>query len=333
MFEDLRTVYPILLPLYTDSKKLFEFNRSALDGTECKRVGNPTVSPPGKLGCLMVARTMYVKCKSYRYGVGFNQSSSQPTRDLHRIIQGHACQEADQFVDPSLLDLVGSKQHEEVLESVEKSFQNAMDNRLPDTYLDRLKPLVYSHIHGFRVAFSSGPHAGLLSLRIELSEQSSSVKCRIRDYSSEQKQFLQDWTKEMVGKGLAYPNQTGKWAPAPLIVPKLSKAKFRFTVDLQASNKLTIKQHYPMPVLKKELTRLAGSKTFANTEHSHSYWQLPSHKDSQYCQSFLTPEGGYAPTPVMHGSRDALSHLQSLLTAEVLEQLRPVVLQWLDDLL
>ncbi len=67
---------------------------------------------------------------------------------------------------------------------------------------------------------------------------------------------------------------------------------------------------------------------------SNPYWQLPLHKDSQALQSFLTPEGVYTPTRVMHGTTNAVAHLQSSLTELMTaERLMNAFLIWLDDLL
>jgi hypothetical protein len=40
---------------------------------------------------------------------------------------------------------------------------------------------------------------------------------------------------------------------------------------------------------------------------------MPLRKDSQDFQSFITPDGVYTPTRVLHGTRNATQHLQSVL--------------------
>jgi hypothetical protein len=40
---------------------------------------------------------------------------------------------------------------------------------------------------------------------------------------------------------------------------------------------------------------------------------IPLLKDSQECQLFITPDGDYTPTRVLHGTRKATQHLQSML--------------------
>lgn len=101
------------------------------------------------------------------------------------------------------------------------------------------------------------------------------------------------------------------WAAASLLVPKPGPEKFRFTVYLRPVNKFTIEHYFPMPNIGQELTLLVGSKYFASFDLSHGYWQLPLDKASVPLQSFITPEGIYSPTRVLHGTMNAVTHLQS----------------------
>jgi hypothetical protein len=63
----------------------------------------------------------------------------------------------------------------------------------------------------------------------------------------------------------------------------------------------------------RQLHEFRGSEVFATLDFLQSYWQIPLHKDSQDCQSFITPDGAYTPTRVLHETRKATQHLQSVL--------------------
>jgi Reverse transcriptase (RNA-dependent DNA polymerase) len=75
-----------------------------------------------------------------------------------------------------------------------------------------------------------------------------------------------------------------------------------------------------------------GSKCFATFDLSHGYWQLQLDESSQECQSFITPDGIFSPTRVLHGTRNAVCHMQSSLQG-IFAPLRERLLAWLDDLL
>jgi hypothetical protein len=86
-----------------------------------------------------------------------------------------------------------------------------------------------------------------------------------------------------------------------------------------------------MPHIESELARVQGSCCFATFDFSHGYWQLPIAEDSQECQSFLTPDGVFTPTRVLHGNSNAVMHLQASLQG-ILTPLEKQLLYWLDDL-
>ena len=77
---------------------------------------------------------------------------------------------------------------------------------------------------------------------------------------------------------------------------------------------------------------MSGSKCFSTFDLSNGYWQLKLDEVSQECQPIITPDGIYSPTRVLHGTRNALSHMQSELQG-ILGPLAEQILAWLDDLL
>lgn len=108
---------------------------------------------------------------------------------------------------------------------------------------------------------------------------------------------------------MVYKNATSPWAAAPVIVRKPNSDNFRFTVDLRPVNKYTIKYQYPMPNLEYELLQLTNSSCYARFDLSYAYWQLRLAEYSQSCQSFITPDGVYSPTRVLHGTTNAVLNL------------------------
>jgi hypothetical protein len=87
-----------------------------------------------------------------------------------------------------------------------------------------------------------------------------------------------------------------------------------------------------MPNLQDELHDLHGSKVFATLDFCQGYWQIPVHKDYQDCQSFITPDGVYTPTRVLHGTRNSRQHLQSVLVL-MMDDVKSNIKVWLDDCL
>jgi hypothetical protein len=124
---------------------------------------------------------------------------------------------------------------------------------------------------------------------------------------------MRDKIRELEELGLVYKNTEPEWASPPLILPKPGSDHYRMTVDLRVPNASTKPTAWPMPNLQDELHDLHGSEVFATLDFCQGYWKIPLHKDSQDCQSFITPDGVYTPTRVLHGTRNATQHLQSVL--------------------
>jgi hypothetical protein len=153
-----------------------------------------------------------------------------------------------------------------------------------------------------------------------------------RKYAPPQLKFMRDKIRELEELGLVYKNTGAEWASPPLILPKPGPDQFRMTVDLRVPNASTKPTAWPMPNLQDKLHDLHGSGVFATLDFCQGYWQIPLHKDSQYCQSFITPDGAYTPTRVLHGTRNATQHLQSVLVF-MMYDIKSNIKVWLDDCL
>jgi hypothetical protein len=84
--------------------------------------------------------------------------------------------------------------------------------------------------------------------------------------------------------------------------------------------------------LQDDLHDLHGSEVFATLDFCQGYWQIPRHKYSQACQYFITPDGVYTQKRILHGTRNATQHLQSVLVA-MMEYNKSSIKVWLNDCL
>ena len=203
---------------------------------------------------------------------------------------------------------------------------------MPSEHVPTLRHLVNEFTDIWSTSLQAGPPAILPPLVIRLKPDAVPVRVRLRRYSQEQRDFLALFVKTLEEAGMVYRNPSAAWCSAPLLVPKPGPAQFRFTVDLRPVNRQTIPCSWPMPHVESELSRLQSSKFFATFDLSHGYWQLPLAPESQECQSFITPDGVYSPTRVLHGTTNAVTHIQAVLQ-EVFAPLSKNLLAWLDDLL
>jgi Reverse transcriptase (RNA-dependent DNA polymerase) len=129
-----------------------------------------------------------------------------------------------------------------------------------------------------------------------------------------------------------YKNTGAEWASPPLILPKSGPDQYRMTVDLRVRNASTKPAAWPIPNLQDELHDLHGSEVIATLDFCQGYWQIPLHKDSQDCQYFVTPDREYTPRRVLHITRNATQHLQSVIVV-MMDVIKSNIKVWLDDCL
>lgn len=307
--EDILIGRPVLHHLRVDTKTLLEDNIPALDGTDCSSIEQTVQTNGGKVSRIMMARLNHVE--------NSHEDTPPKVSTVRPKVNYYAARaEEDPFPNPFLLDSIDSDQHDDIMAEVREAEKKAFDYGLPRDERPRLEKILSDHADIFRTSFSSGPPARLPLLKIELTADAKPVKVRLRNYSQAQRTFLDTFVSDLVQHGLAYPNPTSKWACAPLLVPKPG-ADFRFTSDLRPVNIFTIRHHYPMPNLDHELKKLSLSRFFDNFDMSHSYWQLMLALEYQELLSNITPDGIFSPTRVLHGTTNAVTHLQSLI-AEII---------------
>jgi hypothetical protein len=143
---------------------------------------------------------------------------------------------------------------------------------------------------------------------------------------------MRDKIRELEDLGYVCKISGAEWASPLLVIPKPGPDQNRMTVDLRVPNASTKPSAWPLPNLQDELLDLPGSEVFATLDFCQVYWQIPLHKDSQDRQSFITPDGVYTPTRVLHGTRNATHHLQSVLVV-MMDDIKSNIKVWLDDCL
>jgi Reverse transcriptase (RNA-dependent DNA polymerase) len=195
-----------------------------------------------------------------------------------------------------------------------------------------LRQLVTECKDVFRLKLGADPPANVKPLVIKLRDGAEPVRMSARKYAPPQLQFMRDKVYELEELCLVHKNTGAEWASPPLILPKPGSDQYRMTVDLRVPNASKKPTAWPMPNLQDELHDLHGSEVFATLDFCQGYWQIPLHKDSQDRQSFITPDGVYTPTRVLHGTRNATQGLQSVLVV-MMNDIKSNIKVWLDDCL
>ncbi|ETV75436.1 hypothetical protein H257_10278 [Aphanomyces astaci] len=95
-------------------------------------------------------------------------------------------------------------------------------------------------------------------LKVHLADEPRPIRCKARQYSLPQREFMQQHVKALEAAGFVYRNPASWWASAPLIVRKpQAKDEFRMTMDLRPINSQTEQIAWSMPML--EVDHLSGA--------------------------------------------------------------------------
>jgi hypothetical protein len=318
---------PVLHTLGINAEAHLMSARDSLQDFDCSNV--PSIAEVGRLSRLLIKRADPKPSVPPSTGGASAQPPSMSTLASTKVCYGDT--DTDPVVDPCLLDFSSSHTDATVAASMNAMVDAALSEGMSEPAHQQLRPLVFEFTDIWRIGLSPGPPAKLPPMHISLRPGANPVRVRVRKYPQEQREFLSRFVTELVANGHAVRNPHATWCAAPLLVPKEGPSQFRFTVDLRPFNKATIPSSWPIPHLESELGRVAGSHFFSTFDLSNGYWQLELHEDSPDCQSFITPDGVYKPTRVLHGSSNAVAH-RHLSLQGVLGDLSQFILAWLDDL-
>lgn len=327
--EPLSIGLPVLQQLEVNTRTMLEKNQAVLDGDDWFHIGNMTTEDQGGT----VSRMMIARLNSIGTAEDADDNGTKHQTDWPRVNYQTARTEEDPFPDPSLLDPIGSDQHNDIRTYEASMKKSAEDSGLPWEYRKTMFELVNERTDVICNAFSAGPAAKNPPLKVHLMLNADTVKARLHYYSRDQRDFLKQLVATLVRDNMAYANPTSPWACAPLLVPKPGpEVRYRFTVDHRPVNRFTVKHQSPIPNLEHEPTRLSNSRYYATFDLSHCYLQVELDGTSQALQSFITPDGPYFPTRVMHGPTNAVTHLQAAFSEILPTGLTSDLLNWLDDI-
>ena len=99
---------------------------------------------------------------------------------------------------------------------------------------------------------------------IKLTEGAKGVDCKIYPLNPTEQQQLEEFLKEQLETGRICPSKSPM--ASPFFFVKKKDGKLRPVQDYQKLNEMTIKNHYPLPLILELINQLTGAKYFSKMD-------------------------------------------------------------------
>lgn len=200
---------------------------------------------------------------------------------------------------------------------------------------DRLKS-VPEEYHQYAKVFQETHDTGLpehtqYDHEIPLKEGTTPKFHKIYGLNEEQLKALREYLDENLKKGYIRPSRSPAGYPI-LFVPK-KNGKLRLCVDYRQLNDITIKNRYPLPLIKELRDRLQGAKWFTAMDLKGAYNLVRIKEGEEWKTAFRTRYGHYEYQVMPMGLTNAPASFQEMINQVLREYLDIFVVAYLDDIL
>ncbi|GJR07399.1 putative reverse transcriptase domain-containing protein [Tanacetum coccineum] len=142
---------------------------------------------------------------------------------------------------------------------------------------------------------------------------------------------LSEQLKELSDKGFIRPSSS-PWG-APVLFVKKNDGSFRMCIDYQELNKLTVKNHYPLPIIDDLFNQLQGSSVYSKIDLRSGYHQLRVQEEDIIKTAFRTRYGHYEFQVMPFGLTNAPAVFMDLMNRVCKLYLDKFVNVFIDDIL
>lgn len=168
-------------------------------------------------------------------------------------------------------------------------------------------------------------------LEIRLIDANRTVQRRPYRLSAEERKIMRERVDELLRANIIRPSNSPFASPALLV--KKQDGSDRMCIDYRELNSNTVPDHYPIPLISDQISRLAGANYFTKLDCASGFHLIPVQVESIERTSFVTAEGQYEFLTMPFGLRNAISVFQRAIVNALGELAHQYVVVYVDDVL
>lgn len=176
------------------------------------------------------------------------------------------------------------------------------------------------------------PDRGPFDHAIELKEGAKLKYHKAYHLGPKQDEALKEYIEENLPKGFIRRSQSPAAFPI-LFVPKKGTTKLRLVVDYRSLNDETIKNRYPLPLIREMKDRLAGAEWFTRLDLPWGFGHIRVREGDEWKTAFRTRYGHFEYQVMPMGLTNAPATFQSMIDHTLRPFLDQFVFVYIDDIL
>lgn len=153
----------------------------------------------------------------------------------------------------------------------------------------------------------------------------------LRGMSQDELRVLKKYLEENLAKGFIRPSNSP--AAAPILFVKKPSGGLRLCVDYRGLNDITVKNRYPLPLIKETLERLSRAKWFTKLDVIGAFNRLRLKEGEEWKSAFLTRYGLYEYLVMPFGLHGAPAKFQGYINKTLQDYLDIFCSAYMDDIL
>jgi hypothetical protein len=154
---------------------------------------------------------------------------------------------------------------------------------------------------------------------------------KIYSMSREELQTLRDWLDENLRKGFIRPSSSS--VTSPVLFVKKPGGGLRLCMDYRALNEVSVKDRYPLPLIKETLNNLQGMKYFSKIDIISAFNNVRMKEGHEKLTAFLTRFGLFESLVMPFGLTGAPATFQRFINDSLRDYLDQFCSAYLDDIL